>query len=121
MFANIWAAVVVIILLIFIVWNMVRLDQSSSKSFIKEDSGEETVVKNYEQMTPMHKINFLSNKLFELKKMNLCPCDIKIKSMRNRLEKLGEIKEKLVLQNFDEQCKCSEAFMWLERPEKKRG
>lgn len=101
-------------LLILIAWNMIKLDQFS------ESFGEEIVQKNFEQLALVYKINFLNNKLFELQKMNLCPCDIMVKSLHNRLIKLQEIKEKLVLQNYDEQCKCEEALMWLERPEKNR-
>lgn len=115
MLSDIWAIVVVIMLLILIVRNMIKRDQSSSRSF-----KEEIVQTNFEQLAPMYKINFLTNKLFELQKMNLCPCDIKVKSLHNRLIKLQEITDKLELQNYDEQWKCKEALMWLGRPEKNR-
>lgn len=114
MFTEIWAAIVIIILLISIGWNMIKRDRSALKRIAAK-----TVTKNFEQLAPLYKVNFLINKVFELQKLNLCPCNVKLNSLRNRLKKVQDIKEKLVLQNYDEQCKCDEAILWLERPAKK--
>lgn len=100
-----WVTIVIIILLI-------------STGYRTKSFKEEAVIRNFERLAPLYIVNFLINKLFELQKLNLCPCDVKLNSLRSRLRKVQEIKEKLILQNYNKQYKCYDAIMWLERPEK---
>lgn len=105
---NVWAVVFLLIILMFIVLALIKRDQIPS--FFED----EMVLGNFNEMDTIYKVSFLSNQLFELRNLKLCPSDTKVALLRYRFRELDEIITKIELLKSDEQHKCNEGMLWLD-------
>lgn len=116
MFSDILSVVIVIWIIVFIIWFMIKQDRSDNN---QSDDG--TFPVDYRRLAPLQKYKMVMRKMYELQQRNLIPSRPKMATIRGQvmeLQSLIEMKEEFLY--HDELMQCSNALKWLEESDEYR-
>lgn len=110
--SNVFAIVILIAIVVFIMWLMIKRDRAKLPETAEMDLPEFSA--NVHKMSPSRKLKMLTDDVHRLGNRRLVPDQVKIDAVRDRVQELRTITKKAQLLYQNELLQCINAIAWLE-------